>query len=398
NDAVADATNRVAGMGFLTVESDPLFAGWLTNSAAGSTNAVLSDGALVDIGELLGETTEADTLAAVTARGATTPTAITVSNDVTVGTGHFLYAPLFRSYSGASFGSSACWTTAPYRYEFGMCPEMQAFVFNPCGAATNSATHWPLVIVATPGKRTQYNMYSEALRVETNGNVTLGGDLDMGGYSVLNVGTGTIHFVDGSRISAPAVQRWDRASGGARRAEGPASALAIYLAGWLAGKRKRAWDWLRRLRKVAPVLLLVLAGASAFGDQQNDVHILVEAHGQEGAGGEWCEQIFSDGSRVGSCGHLRAPTDLLPLSAADLAEIKTAISALATSVLDYVETSGLMQHYMLHFYDLRVCPDEGRSIMIENLFDGVGNGCREERRLRGSHAEKIRKHIGRAPL
>jgi len=211
-------------------------------------------------------TNETDTLETVTARGATTPTAITVSNDVTVGTGHFVYSPLFRSYSGTSWGSPVCWTSAQYRYEFGMCPEMQAFVFNPIASATNAAAHYPLVIVATPGKRTSYNMYSEALRVETNGNVTLGGQLDMCGYSIVNIGTNSLHFSDGTSISS---DTWQGVTSARRRAEGPAAALAVYLAGWLAGKRKRAKKWLQtlsRILRLAPALLVVLAGSALAED------------------------------------------------------------------------------------------------------------------------------------
>ncbi len=242
---------EISGRGYLTAETDPLWSAWRTNALAGATNAILADGTLVDVGTLLsatgsggGLTNEADTLATVTTRGATTPTAIIVSNDLTVGTGHFVYSPLFRSYSGSSWGSPVCWTTAQYRYEFGMCPEMQAFVFNPVAAATNSAAHLPLVIVATPGKRTKYGRYSEALRVETNGNVTLGGRLDMGGYSITNIGNNSLTFKDGTHISS---RDWRATTGPRRRAEGPLAALALYLAGWAGGKRKRLLEWVKRL-------------------------------------------------------------------------------------------------------------------------------------------------------
>jgi len=54
NAAVIAATNLVAGMGFLTVESDPTFGAWRTNAAAGTTNAILPNGSLIDISTLLG--------------------------------------------------------------------------------------------------------------------------------------------------------------------------------------------------------------------------------------------------------------------------------------------------------------------------------------------------------
>ena len=41
--------------GYLKVESEPLWNAWVTNSESGSTNAVLPDGSLVDIGPLLGQ-------------------------------------------------------------------------------------------------------------------------------------------------------------------------------------------------------------------------------------------------------------------------------------------------------------------------------------------------------
>lgn len=41
--------------GYLKVESEPLWNAWVTNSEPGSTNAVLPDGSLVDIGPLIGQ-------------------------------------------------------------------------------------------------------------------------------------------------------------------------------------------------------------------------------------------------------------------------------------------------------------------------------------------------------
>jgi hypothetical protein len=129
-----------------------------------------------------------------------------------------------------------------------MCPEMQAFVFNPIASATNAAAHYPLVIVATPGKRTSYNMYSEALRVETNGNVTLGGQLDMCGYSIVNIGDNSLHFADGTHISA---RDWRATTGARRRAEGPAASALAFLVLWFRGhpRIKRILDQLGRWRR-----------------------------------------------------------------------------------------------------------------------------------------------------
>jgi len=52
NAAVIDATNRVAGVGYLLSETD--WEIWRTNAPAGSTNAILPTGELVDISSLLG--------------------------------------------------------------------------------------------------------------------------------------------------------------------------------------------------------------------------------------------------------------------------------------------------------------------------------------------------------
>jgi hypothetical protein len=53
-DILDVTTFRIQGESVLTNETDPVFSVWATNSAAGSTNAILSDGTQVNIATLLG--------------------------------------------------------------------------------------------------------------------------------------------------------------------------------------------------------------------------------------------------------------------------------------------------------------------------------------------------------
>jgi hypothetical protein len=78
-------TNWLATNTHVTVETDPLWNIWRTNSAAGSTNAILPDGSLVDISALLGGSgTSTDTLQTVVNRGNSATNDIILSGNITL--------------------------------------------------------------------------------------------------------------------------------------------------------------------------------------------------------------------------------------------------------------------------------------------------------------------------
>lgn len=81
--------DRTVTNGLVGTEKDPLWEIWRTNSAAGSTNAILPNGSLVDISTLLGGSgTSTDTLQQVVNRGnsATNVGALTMVGDIDLNT------------------------------------------------------------------------------------------------------------------------------------------------------------------------------------------------------------------------------------------------------------------------------------------------------------------------
>jgi len=263
------ATNSLSGgTNDLRTDLDTLVG--LTNSLVdGATNDAAEAAAALYVaqggtGQFL--IVESDTLQSVTGRGATTPTAIVVSNDLT--STKDSYAARFRTY--ATVGSAPIlWDGAEYRGEWAACPEMEAIVFCPWPSATNAAHFYPWVFVSMPGKTnlpagSPAPWYSEALRIETNGNITLGGRLDMGNYCITNIGDNSLHFKSGQTISA---DKWGAVTSKRRRAEGPIAALLLYLSGWLGGKRKRISEVLRKALRRSALLLVLLASVSVVQAQ-----------------------------------------------------------------------------------------------------------------------------------
>ncbi len=81
--------------------------------------------------------------------------------------------------------------------------------------------------------------------------VKMSGDLDMAGYSIINVGTGSIHMADGRVISSATVREWERSAQRVRQTErGGGVAVLLALAAWAAKiiRRRTGYDIAAPLR------------------------------------------------------------------------------------------------------------------------------------------------------
>ncbi len=162
------------------------------------------------------------------------------------------YQRISRWFNGAE------WNDSIIRAEFGPCPEMNAIVY--CPYADSDTTHlppaertyYPLKFVSMPGKADWHGYYSVALTIATNGNVVVGGDLDMQGWSILNLGAESITMTDGRVISSQTVAEWERSADRVRQTEtGGLSVGLVAVLGWMSRilKKRTGVDLLKHVKK-----------------------------------------------------------------------------------------------------------------------------------------------------
>jgi hypothetical protein len=182
----------------------------------------------------------------------------------------------------------------PIKARWGACSDMDAVVM------------WPesghrLQFLAVPGNTT--GGYSIAISIESNGTIQLGGQLDLGGFSIMNIGTNSLHFADGTSISA---KDWQDATSDKRRAEGPLAALIAFIMLWFKGNPRvlKILNILKKHLGLPVVIVLLTSGTAVAGEGITSTRILLWDSALSTNGGNMAGNIIMQGNDLTGAGSI----------------------------------------------------------------------------------------------